>query len=442
MSDAGSVPSRNGVGVVIIAFIATLLIGGLLLVTTSGGARDRVLDSSPIGVNGLGPWLNGAGIDTRTSHQRLSPAVSSLSFRIYPLYDLNTSQAATIPKTREERIEATTLRDVSGANLRTKIEEIPTLLLMPKWNGAMVETEIAYEQSLIPVPMMGPLLEQIGLPGADVSRGQAEFRTAPTEFGQDVTLFHPQVFEPSTLPPLCRIEAEFGQDALVVSCPVAEFEHRVYIASDPDIMNNHGLALGDNASFATALLKAFSADDDQPVYIDRSPDLLTSLDRDDERQDYERDMTEFKRFFEYPFTLFWAALLIILAVLSWRGAIRFGPIQGSAAPSHKISKGTVIAAKARLLRLSSNNGRIVSDFVRAQLQDLATRSFGRDVGQVGEQRFLALLAQRDPDLARDFGTAAQHLIENAFSLPPQQLQRALASYHSLLSKVVDCHGPV
>ena len=113
-----------------------------------------------------------------------------------------------------------------------------------------------------------------------------------------------------------RIEAEFGQDALVVSCPVAEFEHRVYIASDPDIMNNHGLALGDNASFATALLKAFSADDDQPVYIDRSPDLLTSLDRDDERQDYERDMTEFKRFFEYPFTLFWAALLIILASVS------------------------------------------------------------------------------------------------------------------------------
>lgn len=445
MSDAGTAPTpaRNGTGIAIVALIAALLIGGLLLlVTTSGGARDRLLDNSPIGVRALGPWLDGAGIDTRASHRRLSPAVSSLSFRVYPLYDLNIFQRAADPETREERLEATTLRDISSTNLRAKIEEIPTLLLMPKWSGAMVETEIAHDQSLIPERMMGPLLAQIGLPGVAISRGGAEFLSAPTGLGQDVTLFHPQVFKPSTLPPRCRTEAEFGQDALVVSCPVAETEHRVYIASDPDIMNNHGLALGDNADFAVALLASFLAGDDRPVYIDRSPELLTSLDRADERQDYDRDMTEFKRFFEYPFTLFWAALLIILAVLFWRGAMRFGPILGAFGPSRDMSKGAAIAAKARLLRLSGNDGRIVSDFVRTQLQDLATRSLGRDIGQAGEQRFLALLARRDPDLARDFGAAARHLVDNAANLPPHQLQRALASYHSLLSKVVDHHGPV
>jgi hypothetical protein len=440
MSDSAPQDTRTGKGPFLI--VGALLVAGLLLlVTQSGIFGDRQIDRSPIGVQGLGAWLDRNDIAVTNSHPRLSPAVADLSFRVLPLYDLDLTGFHADREKRDDPAGAETLRDITATNLRTKLKEIPTLVLLPKWNGAMVETEVAHEQSLIPLARIERLIGQLDISGVELVRGVAEFYE-DNQGGHDLALFHAQVFNPSTLPAQCRAEVGYGLGALVVSCPLAEASHRAYFASDPDTLNNHGLAVADNAAFALDLLTDLRGADTNPIYIDRSPDLLTRLDRGDERQDYDRGFEELERFFDYPFTLFWAALLIVLAVLFWRGALRFGPIRQAAGQGRDTSKRAAIAAKARLLRLSGNDGRMVSDFVRAQLQDLAARSFGRDLGGEAEARFMSLLARRDPDLARDFGACARNLIDNAPGMPPAQLNRMLGQYHSLLAKVVEHHGPV
>ena len=435
-------PSPDGGGRTPIFVVVGLLVAGLAMLTVFGvGARDRQLDRSAIGVRALAPWLEQAEVPARSSHPRLHPRVEDIGLRILPLYDLNLYADVEPPETEEERLEHVTLRDVYFDNYFTKISEIPTVVLLPKWRGAMVELGIAHERSLIPVTQIGPLLDQINLGAVTLTRGGAEFATHAQD-GHKLALFHAQLFDRATLPKDCRAEVFFGKDALVISCKQVDTALPVYFVSDPDLMNNHGLTIADNASFVPAFLAPLRLGADMPVYVDNSPDLLTSIERDDERQDYERGGEEFARFFDYPFTVFWAALMIVLASLFWRGSVRFGPIGNGDPATAQQSKRAVISAKARLLRLSGSDGHMVADFVRSEMRELAARSFGSDATQNAEQRFLALLARRDPTLARDFESLSTDLIQNAAHMPDAQLHRQLAHYHSLLKKVVNQHEPV
>ncbi|MGO8264182.1 hypothetical protein ACC763_39270, partial [Rhizobium ruizarguesonis] len=48
-----------------------------------------------------------------------------------------------------------------------------------------------------------------------------------------------------------------------------EDDPNVYLLSDPDLLNNHGLALADNASFAVSLVTLLrGAGEKRPVYLD------------------------------------------------------------------------------------------------------------------------------------------------------------------------------
>jgi len=434
--------SRNAAAIPMVV-VGGLLAAGFFLMTMFGGsARDRALDASPIGIKAMGPWLQQADVPIRNSHPRLHPAVADLGLRILPLYDLDLGHKTPDPDTVEEMLNNGNLRDIPLDSFKSKIQEIQTVVMLPKWRGALVETGIAHEQSLIPLDDFDRLLPQIGLGGIRLQRGGAEFSIQTRADGADIALFHAQTFKRSTLPKTCKTKVPFNTGALVIACQPEEMTHPVYFISDPDLMNNHGLAVADNAANLVTFLAGLRGDDERPVYIDRSPDLLTALERDDERQDYKRGATEFERFFKYPFSIYWAALLITLAVVYWRGSKQFGPLQGGDYKTREMSKRAAIDAKARLLRLSGNDGRMVTDFVRAQLQDLGHQSFGEDAGQKAEARFLKLLGRRNPDLAKDFGSVARSLMQDAPAMPPQQLHRQLASYHALLQKVMEHHGPI
>ena len=443
MADVTQDQSRPDTGSRTPIFVVVgLLVAGLALLTVFGaGARDRLLDRSGIGLRALAPWLEQAGLPSRSSHPRLHPRAEDMGLRILPLYDLNLYADATPPETTVERLDQTTLRDIYEENYFTKIKEIPTVVLLPKWRGAMVELGIAHERSLIPTDQIDPLLDQIALGGVGLTRGAAEFSTH-TQDGQTLALFHAQLFDRVTLPRSCRVIVPFGKDALVIACKQTDARFPVYYVADPDLMNNHGLTVAGNAGFVPDLLTPLRRATDAPVYVDTSPDLLTTIERDDERQEYERGGEEFARFFDYPFTVFWAALLIVLASLFWRGTIRFGPVRTGDRFAAERSKRAVITAKARQLRLSGSDGHMVADFVRSEMRELAARSFGSDAPQNAEQRFLTLLARRDPELARAFDDLSTDLMQNAPHMSDAQLHRQLANYHSLLKKVVNQHEPV
>lgn len=430
----------------VLLIVGLLGLGILIFALAGNDLRDRRLDNSPVGLSGLGLWLSAEGQDVRISHPRLSPAVESFGLRVMPLYDLDIySDGNSEAFDRDERIRLESLRDIDSNNYFTKTSEIPSIVLLPKWTGAMMELGVAHEQSLIPVGKIEQLLPQLYLEQTQILRAGPVFVQEDARPYGDVTLFQAQLFQRGTWPEDCEETLALKAGALMLTCMFEGESLPVWFVSDPDLMNNHGLALGENAAVAAALTASMLPDNGpRSLYVDMSADLLESIDREDERQDYERGSSEFARFFTYPFTLFWASLVITLAVLFWRGARRFGPVigreTGAIAIARERSKQVSLAAKARLLRLSGNDGRLVADFVRDQMQDLAVRFLGPGASLRDRARLIAGLARRDAALAAEFDTLSQRLMTEAPDMSPQDLARNLSHYQSLRQKVLETHG--
>ena len=420
--------------------VAGLIVLGLvgLFVLRSGDSGRRV-DKSLIGLSGLAEWASAEGLAIRRSHPRLSPHVRDLSLRVFPIYDTNLTDHAPDPETRRELFLQETQKELAREDYQTKLSELPTIVVLPKWTTGMIEIGIAHEVTLISDTSMNRLLGQIDLTGARIRRAGPEFLTL-RDAGQNAALFHAQGIDPSSVPSTCRSELQTQKLALLLICQFDD-PHETWIVTDPDLLNNHGLRNGDNAGLALSLLRDRLGDDTRDIYLDTSPQLLTAYEEnEDERRDYERSPTDLGRYFDYPFNVLWAMLFIVLGVLYWRGARRFGPIMQADDQGRDISRRAAISAKARLLRLSGNDGQMVADFVRAQLQDLTQQTFGPDLGAAGQKRFFAHLARRDATLARDFEMTAQTLMAQAATLPRTELSRQLTQYKTLLEKVVNTHG--
>ena len=262
-----------------------------------------------------------------------------------------------------------------------------------------------------------------------------------------MALFHAQLFRGGSLPGFCRPLVTMGGGVLILDCGGKQGAKKktarsFLLLSDPDLLNNHGLAVADNAGFAVQWFADRAAQDGKAVYVDTSSELLTAYEEDQhERRDYERSSEDLSRFLAFPFSVLWAMLLIVTGILFWRGAVRFGPLETSrweAGPAH--TKTAAIAAQARLLRLSGNDGQMVADFVQGQLQELTVRIFGPDLGQNGRARFFAHLARRDAVLAGRFEQTANALISGGGVMQPSELHQHLNTYKSLLEKVENIHG--
>ncbi|MDP0928209.1 hypothetical protein Q0601_13565 [Paracoccus onubensis] len=428
--------------------LTVVILAGLglwLLSIGANNARDRALDKSPIGLAGLAPWLRSQGLDARTANPRLILPAEDFGLTVVPLYDVDLYSYENAPDNREERIAAPTLRQMDEWEFNQKINRIPALVALPKWRGAMVELGVAHEQSLIAPDDLDRLKLQLGLGDTAIVREGPEFIGSAQRSGERVELFHAQLFDRTTLTDDCREVIGLDSGALVLRCQWESDQLPVWFLSDPDLLNNHGLAVADNATFTASFLGRLQ-EEARPgaIYVDFLSVTTTKQEWEDERQDYSRDSEEFSRFFEYPFSLLWASLLIVSALAFWRGSLRFGPINqfgmGAQSVMRERTKRVSLGAKARLLRLSGHDGQLVSDLVRAQMADLARNLLGRDEGLRGTERALAMLARRDPELAQEFGAVSQGLIEGGPAMPPHQLSAQLAQYQSLRNKVMNIYG--
>lgn len=426
---------RNNTPLILIGLLILAGLGGLFALTS--GANDRRLDNSVIGMNGLQRFLDLHDVANKRSHPRLSPHVLDFGLRVLPLYDLDILNDSATPQDEHALFFQTDLRDIDINDLRTKLEELPTLIVLPKWVQGTIKIKVAHEQTLIPVDRFDTLFEQLGFKGLRLRLGPNDMVTEGW-----ASLFIPRTFAPESLPKACTKIVTFGSGVLVAACHQETTDHPVFLLSDPDLINNHGLGIGDNGTAVLDLIALLEPPGDKPVYIDMSPDLLLSIDEDrDQRRDYTRDYSDIARLFSPPFDALWAILLIITGVLAWRGAVRFGPILPDRDNSPEQSKSEAIATNARLLRLTGQDGHMVSDFVRGQLADLARQPFGNAAGQSGVTRYFAFLARRDARLAEAFQTSATTLIKDGPTLPPSRLHAELANYRTLLELVTDAHDP-
>ena len=168
------------------------------------------------------------------------------------------------------------------------------------------------------------------------------------------------------------------------------------MVSAPDLLNNHGLTLGDNAFVVRDLVSVFA--NDKRVLLDYS--RRNWLTTGNERSERERTWADLWRFFNPPFTLMWLGGVLVFALVLWRAGLRFGP----AAPGLRrmgASKDMAIAARARLMLMSGRAGALAEDYMRARLATTATTIFGtaHARGFSSPESFVSYTKRRHPDQA-------------------------------------------
>ena len=247
---------------------------------------------------------------------------------------------------------------------------------------------------------------------------------------QEATTYAAQMFSAQGCAPILGTE-----EAMILgSCPLAMagLETTVLVLSDPDLINNHGLALGDNAFVAADLLTRLAAD--KSVIIDYSHDNWLS--RAENQVQRDRTWADLKRFFAPPFALMWIGFAVAAFLMFWRAALRFGPLH----PEHNsigASKMMAIGARARLMRLSNRDGALVTDYSKARLAATATTLFGAVHARAlsNPEAFLAYTQRRHPEHANALTETLNLMWSMPDSTMPAQAMAAVAELDRILEKI-------
>ena len=437
-----------------LSVIIVLGLGYLFMVPSESQQRDRALDASVIGVEGLFKWLPDQGIRVVRSNPRLTPHAANLSLRILPLYDVDLFANSSPYATQAEEMLQSTQRDLEWWVLNEKLYNLRSLVLLPKWRTGFIKSQVAHDTTLIPMPEMAQMMANLYMGQNALLRVPDVITTAQLAMNgghqRNIALFQAQLFRRDSLPSRCTEVLGLRDGALLIACDANETGElaRAYYLSDPDLLNNHGLSLAENASFAVDIIAALRRIDapgeTRAIYLDTSTDLLLITDEQtDEAQPYVRGPPEFARFFDYPLSVLWAVAGVILLLAGWRGLRRFGPAARAVEDTLEQSKTVGIDAKARLLRISGNDGRMVGEFVRARLDHMAEAAFGAGGAPTPSdpthERLFKMLARRDAALSAQFRNVCNDLIARGPAMPQRELYHWLETFRDLLERLT--HGP-
>jgi hypothetical protein len=413
--------------------LAVVALLGWLMFTAKG--PDRALDRSVMGADGLEIWLRANDMPVTRANRRLTHRREDLSAMIVPLYDTNLRDQAAAPTDDAARMANPDPRDMQGWMMEVSADLLPTLVVLPKWRQGFALTGIAHEQTQVPPAALREVLQNLDLKGARVLPVENRVTTARVAVSpaapraQDIALFRAQLLDVLSLPSRCSPLVVIGDGALLIDCRETDDIPALRILTDPDVLNNHGLRLADNAGFALDVVRDLTAGDARPVLLATESVLVS----DDEGppEPHERSAEDLSRFFAWPLSALWLMGGAVLGLALWRGARRFGPAHGPAQDAAASSRRAAIAAKARLLRLSGADARMAAEHARAHLADMAVQALGPGSGnEAGVARWLALLARSNPDLARDLHDAGQIPPDT----PSAELPRRLAALYALTRK--------
>lgn len=394
MSDT-SVPRSAPIraDLVIVGLVAGLVLMGLLYLLSQS---QQELRRSPAGFDGLQVWLSSEGGSAQnfTGGWLLDPA--SIGLLVLPVFDTVPDRDLEPALDKMQMLYQQDESDLDWAPLYEKIETLPTLIVLPKWRSGMRLTGIAHPALLVDEHRLNDfLLAVTGNKTTRVTRIRQVFTglTYRSQSGEDLSaeLYAAQLFDATGCEPIIGR----GDRTLLASCPVSGSTATVMILSDPDLLNNHGLRLGQNAEIARDFL--LSAAGEGSLVIDYSSDnWLASPEEPIER---ERTWSDLLRFFQPPFLALWLGAGVTLALVLWRSFRRAGPVsRGMAAEGGKL---LAIRARARLMRLTGQDGALLADYAAARVAATAARLVGpghaRQIGE--EQAFLRYLTRRRPELA-------------------------------------------
>lgn len=381
--------------------LALVVLGVAAFALWALGGADRQLRRSPIGFDGLVAWLRDGGIEARGFQGGALLERDRVGLRILPLYDGNLEHWRKQPEDQDELIQEADQVDIRRAVVLAKIRLLPTLVVLPKWRTGVALTGIAHPVLLRDAgddPLSRGQLPGIG---GRLQRPAGAFGAFSVEGSPlQARLYLPQVLRGADCVPLVGDR----QAMLLGRCGGGS--ESFWVLSDPDLLNSHGLRLGDNAAIARELLGRLAAG--RPVVVDYSTLPWSLEDRPAGPVRDERRWSDLGRFVEPPFAWLWAGLAALAALLLWRAALRFGPPLRPYDDGPRAAREVSIAAKARLLRLTGRDDALLRAHVAGRLQALAAELLGAhrpDTGSPLEQVGRAV-GRRDPELSRRLREAA------------------------------------
>lgn len=403
--------------------IAGIVVLVLLVLGYVLSQRQQTLRSSPVGMDGLQIWLTKGGIPAQTFTGGWLVDPERIGLLIVPLHDTDLVRDRIPARTKEELLRQEDELDQPILPLSAKAEAVPALIVLPKWRSGMRLTGIAHPDLLVNAAKVESVLDS--LTGQFAARLVRDMPDAPVLSYIDAegverraSLYAPQLLQTGS----CTQIIGSGDLSLLARCPLYSWGDatEVLILSDPDLLNNHGLRLGDNALIARDLLGELAAGGS--VMIDLSEDNWLAEDAIFATRD--RTWADLLRFFQPPFLALWLAGGALLALVLWRSLRRAGPVlpvtaQGSA-------KLQAIAARARLMRLTGQDGAMLGDYARARLAATAARLVGPgQARQLAEEgAFLRFIARRDAALAPRLEAALSRL-----HALPRSVPASLAIHH-------------
>ncbi|MEM8788019.1 MAG: hypothetical protein AAGE76_07140 [Pseudomonadota bacterium] len=408
--------------------LALVAVAGVVIWLMSQGG-ERPLDRSAMGHRGLVSVLRDAGKDARYANFAPVPA-HSLGLRILPILDTDLDTPFERPVDRAAYLKTGTERDQRLDTIREKIALQPTLLVAMKWTRALRYTGYAHDSLLLAEAEVetGARATQFQLPA--IVRPRAQTLTVDIA-GHRALIYAPQVFAPLDEPRcLPMLPTDFGP--LALSCTDLS-DTPVFFLADPDLLNNHGLSLAQTAAAATAFLDQIA----QPGAIVIDPyDYVFSTDV--AARETARKWSDLLRFFAYPFSIVWAGLALMLAILLWRSGRRFGPPRDIFDDRASASRAVSIAAKARLLRLAGNDPELFATHVRNRLRQIEESLSGRAGAEDPIARIEHLTRRSARQEAADFAAAATAALAVGRDTQPHRLQALLEDFERQAERLV--HG--
>ena len=373
---SASNPFSGRVVAILMAIGVISLAGVLTLMAWSPdlASRDRAgptpYSRSATGYSGLTDMLEARGLSTSIS--RLEQTVSARQGSLLIL---------TLP--------------LNGRTIEVDEIAAPALIVLPKWDIFINPTKRSWEIYTEP--------ESIEMIDASLGLIEEDARLAriddPREIDTPFGTFRPQfedklqVIRSDTLVPVISVR---GGD-LVARLPGTQ----IYILSDPDLINNFGLARLENARAGIGLIE-YLADDNRAVVFDAT------------LHGFERSTNLMKILLDVPFI---GATLIALAtilLIGWAAAIRFGaPERETRAIS--FGKQALADNSAGLISMARREKRMAPGYLA-----LSRRALSRELGlprTLSAEEYMALLDRmgEQAGLDRSFSSHNQNLSHAANS---------------------------
>lgn len=424
--------SQDRSSLIVLSVFALAII--FMVFALNNGATTR-FENSAIGTRGLAHWLDENGIEVEHANRQTSLAEEDVSLRILPLYDTDLNDWLYYTNRRDQNDPEASQIQTHRSVVETKITSTPTLLVLPKWLDRAAELDLLDEQLQYRTTIATRPLAQLNTP-------QLKLREPQTKLLEEngYVLYRPQLFAVDTVSDGCRSHVQLAGDVLIAECKTLG-DLPFFILSDPDVLNNHGLALGENAAIALDLIAELAEGSDGTIFIDTSSRRILRRDIDTQAPAEPRTADDLARFFTYPFNLIFISAGITFLILTWRGLIRFGPAKRLDTGGVEASKTASIDAKSYLLRLAGEDHALLISYVSDKMNALARDLMGQK-STMDQAQFIKRLRKIAPSNAPTLETAIGDLSQTGPDTPTAELTRLIETFEHTYRRLRDELGHV